>query len=128
MNDPSEKGQELRLIRGSYKGKTAWVNPRKRPTKKRIYVIILMDDSMEKETFVSPSSVDRPLSPPKSYEEALLQQHPKITANMEDLAKQLAMCNIQAGNQNMHVIFDEMIGKYFKNQLDDNASINSSCA
>lgn len=119
MDDPSEKGQQLRLVRGKYKGKTAWENPRKKATKEIIYVKIRMDAFTEIETFVHRTSVGEPLSPPKSYEEAALQQHPKISTTMEDLAKQLAMCNIREGNKNIHHILDNTIAKYMKMQLDD---------
>jgi hypothetical protein len=91
MNDPSEKGQpfdkgqELCLVRGSYKGMQAWVDPRKKPTTTRIYVIILKDDLTELATYVHRTSVGEPHSLPKSYEEAALLQHPKIKTKMEDL-------------------------------------------
>jgi hypothetical protein len=120
MDDPSEKGQELRLIHGTYKGKTAWVNPHKPPTKHYISVIILDDHTGgEFKTRVRRTSVGKPLSRPTSFEEAALQQHPMINTMMENLAKQLAMCNIQAGNQNIHAIFDHMIEKSNKMQADD---------
>jgi hypothetical protein len=120
MNDPNEKGPKLRLVRGKYKGKTAWVNPLIKETERTVWVIIHMDDGSFLETFVRQTSIGLPLSAPKSYEEALLQQHSKILTMMEELAKQLAMCTIQAGNQPIHAIFDDMIGKYAKMQRDDN--------
>jgi hypothetical protein len=120
-DDQSEKGPELRLTRGSYKGKTAWVDPYKKPTKEYIYVIILEDDLVtEFTTRVKRTSVGKPLSPPESYEEAALQQHPKILNKMDDLAKELAMCSIQAGNHNIHNIFEAMIVAHVKKQDDDN--------
>lgn len=79
-----------------------------------------MDDSTERETHVNKTSVGEPLSPPKSYEEAAFQQHPKLVTLMEDLAKQLAMCSIQAGNVGIHNIFENMIEKYAKKQVADN--------
>jgi hypothetical protein len=123
MDNPYEKGHQVRLIGGKYKGMTAWANPHKEPTKFCIHVIILLDDSTEYKTFLNRKSVGKPLSPPESYEDAALQQHPKVMKLMEDLAKQLAMCGIRAESQNIHNIFEKKIVKYAKIQNDDNENV-----
>ena len=92
-------GHRIRFIRGTYKDQKGWLNATKEPTKQKYYVIVEPDPPAhiyEKGTCVLKTSV-KILSAetlPRTWEEALLYQHPDIDRLMDKLAANLAMCRI----------------------------------
>jgi hypothetical protein len=91
MSTPS--GERIRFIRGTYVGKTGWINNSKKETAKMVYVIVELEDGL-KETRVAHASIARPAAEPTSYGEATLQQHPDIDGMMDKLVCQLAKCHM----------------------------------
>ena len=89
----AEKGDEIRFIRGSYEGFIGWINKSKKTKKKkssRRFVIVLLDDGTEKQTWVKKNSYRKRHSDPASYEEAALQQHSDMELTMIKLAEMFA--------------------------------------
>ena len=92
----AEKGDQIRFVRGSYAGKTGWINKSKKKTKedKQRYVIVLMSNGEEKETKAGKYNYRKLHEEPRTYEEAALQQHFQIEKTMVKLAQMFAECAI----------------------------------
>lgn len=79
-------------MKGTHKGKFGWVNKEKGETKKQIYVIV---EEADKEVLTRVNKASIQVVPtteeePDSFEEAILQQVPKINELMTNLAVELA--------------------------------------
>jgi hypothetical protein len=96
----SEKGEGIRLVGGTYKDKTGWLNAAKKHTPLCYYVIVALDNE-EKATRVRKTSVKlgSAEAEPTSYEEACLQQHPDIDAAFDKLVQDLVKCGIHGDSQ-----------------------------
>jgi hypothetical protein len=104
----SEKGEEIRFSGGKYRGKTGWLDKGRAVTTCSCWVIIKMDEAKELTTMLRQSSVKMIVNGgvPKTYEEAVLQQHPDIESLMEKLATELAKCNLSPSSVTIHEIVE----------------------
>jgi hypothetical protein len=76
---PAQKGDPIRFVKGKYLGNVGWINTGKKKTKSGTYCYVIVRlENEEKETRVKRSSYRERQVPPKTYEEAILQQHPDI--------------------------------------------------
>lgn len=97
--------ERIEIIRGSYSGKNAWIDPEKKHSPKMAYVVIQMDDGSYKNTRLRKTSIEmKKAAPPATYEEAAV-QHPKIKPLLEDLTRELAKCNITSYSNLMDIIY-----------------------
>jgi hypothetical protein len=94
----SNKGAELRFVKGTYNGKTGWINEDGKLLTFYVHVIFQMGDGLdEKHTKVLKTSVLKRIAdnrPATTREEAVLQQHPDIKAVMDKLAAELTKCGL----------------------------------
>jgi len=112
--DPS--GEEIKIVRGKYlktysKG---WVNRAMGNdgfTPYKVYCILLMKDRSTKNVLLDKRTIcllsDR--SEPNSFEEAVLDQHPKINDQMNKLAALMARCGIYDDTSVIAEIFEAKI-------------------
>jgi hypothetical protein len=90
----SNRGEEIRFVRGKYIGYTGWINLDGDETAVSIAVIVNGykdkkngSTSNNKTTTVRKDSVSSKAQPaPRSRAEAIMQQHPEIEQTMEKLA------------------------------------------
>ena len=111
------KGDPIKFVSGIYKGRKGWVNKTKGKTTKEIYVIVAEDEKMgllTKATRVRQSSVE-PINneEPRSYEEAVLQQHPDVDEAMSKLALLMVQCRItpEYSTDEIHCLMKEKLEK-----------------
>ena len=104
----SEKGKEIRFIKGKYQGCVGWLNSAVKKKKKAVYrhVIIKGEKEEDKLTKVKESSYRKPFAAPQSYEEACLQQHSDIELAMVQLAEMFAECKVHTNNVNIASLFE----------------------
>jgi hypothetical protein len=90
------KGEEIRFQRGTYLGKTGWIDNdgTKLDTMVWVYVDNWKGDGRMKHTKVKKSSLAKKHLVPSSYAEAVMQQNPDIEAKLDKLCRDLAMCSI----------------------------------
>ena len=107
----SQRGEAIRFTTGKYKGRTGWVNSSKPKTAKMMSVIVDLGNGVTRDTRVRQTSVAAPFGPPKSFQEALLQQHPDIEELIDKVASKLAKCTI---NEESLEPFTEFFGRRVK--------------
>jgi glycerol-3-phosphate cytidylyltransferase-like family protein len=95
----TNKGERIRFIKGTYQDQKGWLNTDKKHTKHKYHVIVepdLPERNYEKSTSVMKTSVrlETAETLPKTYEEALLHQHPDTDRLMDKLASELVKCHI----------------------------------
>jgi hypothetical protein len=103
----TNKGAELRFTKGSYMGKTGWINEDGKLLDCYVHVIIHMGDGLEERlTKVRKTSMKRIADdrPAATREEAILQQHPDIEAIMEKLAAELAKCGLDRTKETARIV------------------------
>lgn len=103
---PPKKGKEIRFVRGTYAGRTGWVNDAKKTRGKSCPVIVKLDDE-EKETTVWRRSYRKPFSKPANREEAAIQQHPDIELAMIKLFQMFAECDLRSNQNVIHLLNKE---------------------
>jgi hypothetical protein len=111
-NKMSNRGEEIRFVRGKYIGYTGWKNLDGDETAVSIAVIVhgykdkRNGSTSNKTTTVRKESVSSKVQPaPKSRAEAIMQQHPEIEQAMEKLARQLAKCELRPRSTAIQNIF-----------------------
>ena len=99
------KGDELRFVKGTWVGYSGWkdlsVKPKKGSEKR---AVIVDKDGEEIATDVNKSSIRKPHAAPRTFEEALLQQHKDVETAMVKLAEMFAKCGI-SNNNNVLTLF-----------------------
>lgn len=112
------RGERIRFVGGTHKGKTGWIDNAKKSPPKMIYVIVQEEDGDTTTTRVMRDSIAIAgvTKKPSSYEEACLQQHPDIDKMMDKLVEKLAMCQVEAP-KNIAFIFLEKMKKANLKQL-----------
>jgi hypothetical protein len=94
------RGERIKFIRGSYKGKKGWSDLSKTDTSNRCYVIVeATKDAGEKATFVRRTSikvVDNQV--PKNRMDATLKENEDLEALFDDLARLCVECNLTVMN------------------------------
>jgi hypothetical protein len=90
------KGEEIRFKKGTYLGKTGWIDDDAEliATMVWVYVDNWKGDGRIKHTKVKKSSIAQMHGQPTSYAEAVIQQNPDIEAKLDKLCLDLAMCSI----------------------------------
>ena len=108
----SNRGEEIRFVRGKYIGYTGWKNLDGDETAVSIAVIVheykdkKNGSTSNKTATVRKESVKSKVQPaPKSRAEAIMQQHPEIEQAMEKLARQLAKCELRPRSTAIQNIF-----------------------
>jgi hypothetical protein len=109
----SNRGEEIRFVRGKYIGYTGWINLDGDESDVSIAVIVSGykdkkkgGSRFDKKKTVRKESVRSKLEPaPRSRAEAILQQHPEIEQTMEKLARQLAKCELSPSSASILQIF-----------------------
>lgn len=113
-NNPGHnKGDRIRFVAGTYAGYTGWYdNARKTSGHGRktmyVYVIVFLDDGTEKATKVRKTSVRPSFKAPATYEEAIIQQHSDIEAQMIRLASMFATCKIKDDDEVIRLFREEL--------------------
>ena len=108
----SDKGDPIRFVRGTYKGKTGWLDSAKGETAEQVYVIVDSKNSRLKRTRVHKDSVKPALDdtvPPSSYAEAVLQQCPDVEEKLDSLCCELAKCKIEKDAPGIFAILNEKL-------------------
>jgi hypothetical protein len=106
----SDKGDTIRFVRGTFKGKTGWLNSEKGETSEQVYVIVDLGNRRLKRTRVNKSSV-KPLDSatrPSTYAEAVMQQCPDVEEKLDQLCGLLAKCKIE---KDPHGLFNVLTAK-----------------
>ena len=105
----SDKGDEIRFVKGTYQGRNGWLNKNRRSKKSRYsYVIVDLEEEGEKPTRVLTTSIRKPHKVPTSFEEAALQQHPDIELAMIRLCEMWAECGLNDGNNATRLFVEEL--------------------
>jgi len=105
----ADKGEQIRITGGTYRGRNGWRWKGKADTLKRTYVIIELEDGVLKGTRLSKTNVGAPWQPPTNYVEAALQQHLQIDETLDKLCMLLAKCNLTGEERDLHrAFFDRM--------------------
>ena len=100
------KGDAIRIVNGKYAGCTGWRDTsrkHKKGNRKRPVIVLLHGEEIA--TDVYKSSIRRPHGPPRSFEEAALQQHSDVETAMVKLAAMIAQFGL-SDNVKMINIFD----------------------
>ncbi|CAJ1936976.1 unnamed protein product [Cylindrotheca closterium] len=105
----AEKGKQIRFVSGTYLGKTGWLNTAasKKGLFKRSVIVDLGDDG-EKVTSVMKFSFRDAFKKVKTFEQALMKQHPDIENEMVTLCRHLSECYNLNG---------DAMAAYFKEEL-----------
>ena len=111
--DGDEYGKQIRFIKGTYKGKTGWINQKlakeKRKNKKKLVdVIVLFEDSNAKRARVKKTSFRDPHEEALTYEEQALQDHPDVELAIIDMAAMIATLSV-IDMEEMHRLIKEEI-------------------
>jgi hypothetical protein len=90
------KGEEIRFKKGTYLGKTGWIDNDALGLNAMVWVYVdnWKGDGRMKHTKVKKSSIAQMHREPTSYAEAVIQQNPDIEAKLDKLCLDLAMCDI----------------------------------
>ena len=119
----SRKGEEIRIVAGTYKGYTGCIDNSKQDTVASISVIVnafkkRSGGTVDKSATIRKSSL-RPakIPAPASYGEAIMQQHPKIEQMLEKLCRQLAKCEVGRGGSSIQVVFATKLQEAVAKQL-----------
>jgi hypothetical protein len=107
----SNRGAEIRFVRGKYLGYMGWINLEGKKTAASVDVIVqgykeTDGSTCNRATTVRKTSVrPRAQAAPRSRAEAIMQQHPEIEQTMEKLARQLAKCELSTRSASILHIF-----------------------
>jgi hypothetical protein len=110
-NKMSNRGEEIRFVRGKYMGYTGWLNKDGNESAKSVAVIVngykeKNGATSNKTTTVRKESVrPKDQTAPRSRAEAIMQQHPDIEQTMEKLARQLAKCELNPRSTSIQQMF-----------------------
>ena len=111
--DDDQKGDEVRIVGGTYTGKTAWLWKDSEPTEFFTPVVILLKVKEGKQkgvyTAIKHDNIAKPISRPTCLGEAILIDHPKIEQLANQLAKKLVMCGVRGDSSSG--IFDILKAK-----------------
>ena len=93
------KGEEVRFVKGKYDGLKGWVSADRGYTPKEVYIIVEKTASRDFEMLarVPQSSIKMAAlynKEPKSYGEAMIQQHRDIDMMMNKLVEEMVKCHI----------------------------------
>ena len=88
-NLDQRKGERIRFMRGTYKGQFGWKDTKEGETKKQVYVI-LEDGKTTRVNKTSVQTLPDVDNEPDTFEEAILQQVPKVNELMTELALELS--------------------------------------
>lgn len=116
----AEKGPAIQVTGGTHEGKKGWLNASANATPKQIAVILVDSNGHEFATRISKTNydfVDPNAKPPASYEEAALEQHPKMKKKMDALCRELARLDIQSPD-NMIDIFASTLNRKITEQVE----------
>jgi hypothetical protein len=108
----SNRGAEIRFVRGKYLGYMGWINLEGKKTAASVDVIVqgykeTDGSTCNRATTVRKTSVrPRAQAAPQSRAEAIMQQHLEIEGTMEKLARQLAQCELSPRSLALKKIFD----------------------
>ena len=106
----SERGEEVRFVRGTYSGKKGWIDSSREPTAESVPVIVHKVKTrsgkiVDKATTVRKASIKYAKVEVTSFADAILNQQPKIDHLMEKLCEKLVMCNIDPHDQDIVNLF-----------------------
>lgn len=112
------KGAEIRFVKGKYAGMNGWINYYKKKKKNSVYQGVIVewlavdsdDDDDDYVTRVKEDSI-RPRwteDDPKTFESAVLMQHPDIEKAMIALAEMFAQCGHGNNNETLRMFGDEL--------------------
>ena len=105
-----QKGSTICVTRGTYRGKKGWIDIAAGEKPKMIDVIL--DDGTNGEIMVCIRKTSiRLLVEPTSYEEAALQQHPKVKNKMDDVCKMMAELDIQSLERMVGIFTATLVAK-----------------
>jgi hypothetical protein len=109
---PPVRGQPIRFTKGTYAGHCGWVNSAKPQTSLSFHVIIDMDQPPSEDgdcvTTVRKDSVADRIDDPKSAEEFVIKEDPKVAYHLAMLAKSLAECGLCGTDQLLNLIKGEL--------------------
>jgi hypothetical protein len=117
-----EKGKCVKVIGGTHKNKTVWLNAAKPETTESRVNIIVDDAKGERATWTSPRFISSDViavTPPSSYAHAVLQQQPKTELLVKTLTIELARCKLDAAAI-------DQISEYFDVQLKHAVRVQAS--
>ena len=108
---PPVKGDEIRFIRGTYKGCTGWVDTANKLKRKSKMVWVVVDDEDEEvHSRVWRTSIRESFQAPATWAEAVVQQHPDIESAVIEVARLFASCSIlQEDEDSVFTLIDKEI-------------------
>ena len=108
-----EKGQRIRFKAGNYKGCNGWLAKNKkvqtRGGEKMMCVIVDLGGGQELDTRVLTTSIGKPRTTPKSFAEAVVQQHPDIEEMMDKLCREIAKCGLSPTDPALETILSKKL-------------------
>jgi len=113
-----KKGDEVKIVGGSYVGHRAWINTKKKPTKQSQSLVIVIDNeevvkTIRKKSFKLMSKCRKP----STATEELLANNPTVEKHMRTAARHVAMLGIQESKV-ASVLFAEMVTEYIEHLQD----------
>jgi hypothetical protein len=108
------KGNEIRFIRGTYKGCTGWLDTANKSKKKSKTIWVVVNDEEDDEyneeihTKVWRTSIREKPKAPTTWAEAAVQQHPEIEDALLEVARLFATCEIADENSVIALIGTEI--------------------
>lgn len=104
------RGKEVRIVTRDYKKKKGWidVDAGRNPNPLRQYVIVDMGGGYELDTNLWIFSLRDAHEKPKNREEAMLQEHPDIEADLIQLCRKMAACEVHNKQAVMNLVKKEL--------------------
>jgi hypothetical protein len=124
MVSSNRRGAEIRFVAGKYIGYGGWIDASKDETALSNPVIVSSFKKKDGSTVDLATTVRKTSvrlagedAPPRSYAEAVMQQHPKIEQMLEKLCKQLAKCEMSNSDTSIHTVLAEKLQAAIARQL-----------
>ena len=113
---PPVKGDEIRFIRGTYKGCTGWMDTaNKLKSKSKMVWVVVDDEDEEVHSRVWRTSIRESFQAPATWAEAVVQQHPDIESAVIEVARLFASCSIE---DEMSVL--KLVGEEIRRAMTEN--------
>ena len=125
------KGDAIRFIRGDYEGLTGWMDKDKKKKKKGVCHCVIVDlgddeSNQLKKAKALPTSFRKVFEAPTCYEEAAIQQHPKLEKKMAELAEMWAQFHVR-DEKKIIELFGKELAAARKNQKKKGPAANHKC-
>jgi hypothetical protein len=112
-----DKGKAIYITGGKYVGLNGWLWLGKGNPPKQIYVIVVLENNIEKGVRIHKGNVGPPRGPPTDYVGAALQQYTDIDQLFNKVCKLLAKCHLTGTEEKLQQKFLEKMQAASQQQL-----------